>query len=231
MMRAFPLVLAALAFGQPITSKYKSSVNPITQVINLLTELKEKTVADGKAEEEVYNRIACWCETTTKNKAEEVGTAKTDLEDLSQSINANKGTIAELASDIHDLTSDIATNEAKQYEETTRRERQNADYMQNKAELKNAIDALDKAVQMLQGVDMLSFLQGKIQMTSAQVAVVRALKPAVLKAVDRLPSKLTTKQLSALEAVSQVGSKSKYAPFEPTVTQILKDLLESFRST
>jgi len=53
----------------------------------------------------------------------------------------------------------------------------------------------------------------------------------VLKAVDRLPSKLTTKQLSALEAVSQVGSKSKYAPFEPTVTQILKDLLESFRST
>merc|ERR1719217_1435840 len=78
---------------------------------------------------------------------------------------------------------------------------------------------------------MLSFLQGKIQMTSAQVAVVRALKPAVLGAVDRLPSKLTTKQLSALEAVSQVGSKSKYAPFEPTVTQILKDLLESFRST
>merc|ERR1719217_187376 len=78
---------------------------------------------------------------------------------------------------------------------------------------------------------MLSFLQGKIQMTSAQVAVVRALKPAVLGAVDRLPSKLTTKQLSALEAVSQVGSKSKYAPFEPTVTQILKDLLESYKTT
>jgi len=224
MMRIFPLFLAAATL-------WCGSANPITQVINLLTELKEKTVADGKAEEEVYNRIACWCETTTKSKAEEVSTAQSDLEELSQAINSNKGEIAGLAADIHDLATDIAANEEKQYEETTRRERQNADYMQNKAELKNAIDALDKAVQMLQGVDMLSFLQGKLQMTSAQVAVVHALKPAVLAVVDRLPGKLSTKQLAALEAVSKVGTKSKYAPFEPTVTQILKDLLESFKST
>jgi len=227
------VVLVQSAAEEPITSSYVPKENPITKVITLLTELKEKTVADGKAEEATYNKMACWCETTTKNKAEEIAAAKAQIEELGQAINSNKGSIAELAADIHDLTSDIATNEAKQYEETTRRERQNADYMQNKAELQNAMDALDKAVQMLQGVDMLSLLQGKTKMTSTQVTTLQKLKPAVLKVVDRLPSgnKLTNKQLSALESVSKVGSKDQYQPFEPTVTQILKDLLESFRST
>merc|ERR1719473_1961636 len=145
---------------------------------------------------------------------------------------SNKGTIATLASDIHDLMTDISRNEAKQYMETTKRERQNADYMQNKAELTNAIVALDKALQMLSGVDHLALIQGKFKLSASQLATMRTVKPAVLAAVQKLPTdnKIPIHKLSALERLGQRFS-NKYSPFEPTITQILKDLLESFRAT
>jgi len=206
--------------------------NPIQKVIELIEELRDKTIADGKAEELVYNRMACWCETTTKSKADEIKTCQDTLADLSQDINSNKGTIATLASDIHDLMTDIETNEKKQYMETTKRERQNADYMQNKAELTNAIVALDKALQMLSGVDHLALIQGKFKLSTSQLATVHAVKPAVLAAIQRLPTdnKIPVHKLSALERLGQRFG-NKYSPFEPTITQILKDLLESFKAT
>merc|ERR1719456_726315 len=43
-------------------------------------------------------------------------------------------------------------------------------------------------------------------------------------------SKIPYHKLSALERLGQKFS-AKYSPFEPTITQILKDLLESFRAT
>merc|ERR550514_1292655 len=165
-----------------------AKVNPIQKVIELIEELKAKIISDGKAEELVYNRMACWCETTTKSKAEEIKTSQETLSDLSNDMNANKGNIATLASDIHDLMTDISKNEAKQYMETTKRERQNADFMQNKAELTNAIVALDKALQMLSGVDHLALIQGQAKLSATQMATVRAVKPAVLAAIQRLPS-------------------------------------------
>jgi hypothetical protein len=206
--------------------------NPIQRVIELIQELKEKMISDAKAEELVYNKMACWCETTTKNKAEEVKTCQGSLADLSTDINNNKGNIATLAADIHELMTDIEANEAKQYEETTKRERQNADFMQNKAELTNAMTALDKAVQMLGGVDHLALLQGKAKLSMSQMTTLKAVKPAVIKAMDRLPTQnnIPAKHLSVLARLGEQFGTT-YSPFEPTVTQILRDLLESFRAT
>merc|ERR1719217_1301966 len=167
-----------------------------------------------------------------KSKAEEIKTSQETLKTLSENMNANKGNIAGQASDIHDLMTDISTNEKKQYMETTKRERQNADYMQNKAELTNAIVALDKALQMLSGVDHLALIQGKFRLSTSQLSTVRAVKPAVLAAMQRLPTdnKIPVHKLSALERLGQRFG-NKYSPFEPTITQILKDLLESFKAT
>merc|ERR1719217_1920052 len=167
-----------------------------------------------------------------KSKAEEIKTSQETLKTLSENMNANKGNIAGQASDIHDLMTDISTNEKKQYMETTKRERQNADYMQNKAELTNAIVALDKALQMLSGVDHLALIQGKFKLSTSQLATVHAVKPAVLAAIQRLPTdnKIPVHKLSALERLGQRFGNN-YSPFEPTISQILKDLLESFRAT
>jgi len=223
------VVLAVLASP----SHARSAGNPIQKVIELIEELRGNMVADGKAEALIYNKIACWCETTTHDKADEVEAAQDELSRLSQAVNTNKRMIANRASSIARLMTEISENEAKQYEETTKRERQNADYMQNKAELTNAIAALDKAVQMLSGIDHLSLLQGKF--SSHQSATLVHASAIAMKVVDRLPADtIPVKQLSALErmgSVSALAGGAEYKPFEPTVTSILKDLLESFRAT
>jgi len=207
--------------------------NPITKVVELIKELRGKITADGKAEELIYNKMACWCESTTHAKADEIADAQDELSRLSQAVSGNKGTISTRASSISELMSEISVNEAKQYEDTTKRERQNADYMQNKAELTNAIAALDKAVQMLSGIDHLSLLQGKF--SSQQAATLVRAKDVAMKVVERLPADtIPMTQLSALERMGSVTASAggaAYKPFEPTVTSILKDLLESFRAT
>lgn len=226
-----PVALVALLLAAPCAGVAK---NPITKVVELVTELKAKVVADGKAEENDYNKMACWCETTTENKAKEIKEGQEQLADLANKMNANKGAIATAAADINDAMTDITAIEAYKYKETTKRERQNADFMQNKAELMNAVGALDKAVQMLGGVDPLALIQGKGKASlqeSQRVAVIAA-HAAVTKALQALPDDVPAPvdQLAALERVATTAN-GKYTPFEPSVSGILKDLLESFRAT
>jgi hypothetical protein len=42
--------------------------SPVAKVVAVLAELKAKTVADGQAEQTLYDKFACWCEETIKNK-------------------------------------------------------------------------------------------------------------------------------------------------------------------
>merc|ERR1719240_429648 len=48
--------------------KQAEEKSPVTKIVNLIKELKEKIVADGKAEQNMYNKYACWCENTAKPK-------------------------------------------------------------------------------------------------------------------------------------------------------------------
>jgi len=227
-----PIVFVALWFGTAATGSNER--NPLGLVVNLIKELKEKIEKDGKTEDLMYSKMACWCETFTKDKADAVHKGQEELANLANDINTNKGNIATFASDVNDLMLDISENQAKQYEETTKRERQNADYMQNAAELTNAVNALDKATTMLGGVDPLALLQGTFKLSSSQASVLRALKPAVAKAVLQLPadklSKVKAPQLSALDRLGETHA-GKFQPFEPTITAIMKDLYESFKAT
>merc|ERR1719207_374277 len=80
-MRLF-LVCAWLAAG--------TQLNPITRVAQLLEGLSKKVEADGKAEQDLYDKYKCWCTKVQNSK--------------SASIEANKLRISELAAYIDDLT-------------------------------------------------------------------------------------------------------------------------------
>jgi hypothetical protein len=38
--------------------------SPVEKVVNLLTTLKAQTESDSKAEQQIYDKYACWCEKT-----------------------------------------------------------------------------------------------------------------------------------------------------------------------
>merc|ERR1719329_1238142 len=81
--------------------------SPVEKVVNLLTTLKAQTESDGKAEQQIYDKYACWCEKTSKRKAEDIVQAQEDLRALVQKILTLKGKIATLTAEIAELTKKI----------------------------------------------------------------------------------------------------------------------------
>merc|ERR1719191_1197055 len=83
--------------------------SPVGKVVELLKDLKTKAEADGAAEQKIYDKYACWCENTTKRKAE--------------------GIVATLTAEIAELSSEIKKNQEAQDDATSVRTKENAAYM------------------------------------------------------------------------------------------------------
>merc|ERR1719163_936758 len=123
--------------------------SPVERIVNLLKELKEKTANDGKSEQQIYDKYACWCEKTSTRKANDIVQAQEDLRALGQRILKLKGKIATRTAEIAELTQNIKDNEEEQERLTSIREKQNAAWSEESAEVKQALAALQEAIKVL----------------------------------------------------------------------------------
>merc|ERR1719451_225182 len=118
MMRATLLLFCSLlALGQAENVQ----LNPITRVANLLQGLSKKLEADGKAEEDLFEKYVCWYKTVVSSKTASNAAAADRIEALTADL--------EKAADIR----------AKEHE----------DFLAAKDEMEKAIAALEKAVDVL----------------------------------------------------------------------------------
>lgn len=194
------------------------SGSPVEQVVNLLQDLKTKIENDGKVEQRIYDKYACWCEKTSARKAASIEKAQEELKKLGQTILKLKGTAAVLSAEIAELEADIAKNKEEQAEATDLRQKENEAFEAETTEMKQAIAALEKAIKVLiEGSK--SFLQESSKTHET-----------VQDALNALPSKLSLKpeQMSVLMEFAKTGSDSKYAPQSWTVQGILKDMYDTF---
>merc|ERR1719426_655020 len=123
--------------------------SPVEQIVKLLEGLKSTCLSDGLAEQQIYDKYACWCEKTSKRKAQDIVTAQEDLRALGQRILKLKGKIATRAAEIAELSDNIQDNENEQEAITAVREKQNKAWMEMSAEVKQAIAALQDAITVL----------------------------------------------------------------------------------
>merc|ERR1719199_2488499 len=84
---------------------------PVTKVVELIEELKAKIEADGKMEQKMYDKYACWCETTTARKATDIHQGMADIKSLGSKVLENKGLVATRAAEIASLSRDLAENQ------------------------------------------------------------------------------------------------------------------------
>merc|ERR1719478_1817555 len=188
MMKVAAVSLFALfVVGQAVEKKD----SPVSKVVELIEELRAKIEADGVSEQKIYDKYACWCETTTHRKATLIEDAKVSIESLGHKVLSNKGKSATEGSEIAELNADIAKNEDAQAKATAIREKENGDYQANKAEMEQAIGALEKAVVVLSGAGTKGeLLQVQKDMDLLEVAT------DVRNAVQALPKALAPTQLS-----------------------------------
>merc|ERR1719428_336629 len=82
--------------------------SPVTKVVELIEELKAKIEEDGKIEQKMYDKYACWCETTSKRKADDIHQAMADTKALSAKILQAKGLVATRTAEIAGLSKDMS---------------------------------------------------------------------------------------------------------------------------
>jgi len=195
-----------------------STGSPVEKVVELIQGVLDRAIADGEAEQQMYDKYACWCETTAKRKAAAIEDAQFAMRHLGQQILSLKGKIATLTSEIDELAADIAQNEEDQALATSIREKENADYEADAAERKQAIAAMEQAIAVL--VKGTSFVQVSAEASSA-----------VKKIMEVIPSTVNIKpeHLSLISEFAAAGASSKrYAPQSVTIQGILTDMYATF---
>merc|ERR1719261_1810703 len=115
--------------------------SPVTKVVELIEELKAKIEADGKMEQQLYDKYACWCETTSARKANDIHTAMSNIKSLGTQILELKGLVATRTSEIAQLTLEISSNQQAPDEATGIRQKENAGYMAEKTEQETTLNA------------------------------------------------------------------------------------------
>jgi len=206
-------VLACLA----TVDARSSEGSPVEKIVDLLSGVLSRTQADGKAEQQIYDKFACWCETTVKRKAGAITQGQIDMRKLGQQILTLKGKIATLTTEIEELEAAIKKNIKEQEEATSLRSRENADFVAEATETKEAIAAMQQAITVLGEGTSLMQLPAKS----------RILVQGVL---DSLPAggKVQPEHLALLSEFSTTRTQGKYAPQSATIQGILSDMYSTF---
>jgi len=198
---------------------------PVDKVVNLLKELKARMTSDQTKEQGLYDKYACWCETTTDRKAKAVAKAEADLKYWGEEIMRLSVESSVEGEKIKKLEKDISENIESQELATKLRQDENAKYQSETAEIMQAMTALRKAIKVLFGATSL-----------VQQGTASRVHAAILAAVNSLPmraaAKLPMAQLAELRKVSsglvQENGKAAYAPQSATIQGILQDMYSTF---
>merc|ERR1719160_1567345 len=114
------VLLALMLTAAPTLTNGQTAM---AKVVVLITELKAKVVADGKEQQQSYDKYACWCEKTLGRKATDISEATTAIEDMTKTVMETKGEIGARTAEIAQLKKDIAANKAAQKEATEMRQK------------------------------------------------------------------------------------------------------------
>jgi len=167
---------AAAARGRGTLDDVK---NPVTRVVRLLTEMKEQVEAEAKEDEDIYSKMACWCETNDREKTAAIKEAERRLDELAASIEEGTARSARLTSEISDLKDDIQANQDSVDKAAALREKEKEEYEDASKDMIESIAILKEAVAVLQKVQL---LQGKKSHAQAEAAALMQVRELVGRA-------------------------------------------------
>ena len=198
--------------------------------------MKAKIEADGKMEQQIYDKYACWCETSSARKANDIHTAMSDIKSLSTKILELKGLVATRTSEIAQDSLEINDNQQAQDEATGIRQKENAAYTGEKTEMETTLNALQRGIEVMSGAGTKTAL---LQTEPTDEMTLLTVAAGVHQAIKMLPNDhvISSKQLALVssfakdpaEFYDQKAEKSaSYNPASATIMGILKDMYDTF---
>jgi len=131
----------------------------VNKVVQMLEDLQAQVLAEGEAEAATYNKFACFCKTTQKDKSDSIATGKTDKESLMADIKKFTKQREALDKKIADHEDNIEKAEKKMKEANDKRAATLKVYETNAADLSAAIASVTEAIKVLKSSKAPSLVQ------------------------------------------------------------------------
>jgi hypothetical protein len=155
-------------WGTELDHSVAKSTTPVTRVVNLLKEMQGTLQTEMQEDEELFEKMECWCNTGKYEKEEAIADGEAKVEQLTA---ANEGGFAkskELEEQIKQLGEQIAsdkeelkTAQAKRDEEVQTFQGLETDSIQGIENMKSALEVLSRNAGAFPQLSELSFLQVK----------------------------------------------------------------------
>lgn len=152
--------------------------SPIAKIIQMISDLQSKVVAEGEESQKVYEEFAEWCEETSKTLQYEIKTGKREVANLKATIASEDANILTQTSTIEALAAEIATDSADLKAASQIREKEASNFDAVEKDLVETIDILERAIGVIEkeqskGASMMQ-LKGASGMAQALAAMVQA---------------------------------------------------------
>merc|ERR1719454_1125130 len=151
-MLASPLLAFSMEVSMASALSFDSEAaknRPVSKVITLLKDMLKQLEREAEEDEEIYDKMACWCETNDKEKTKAVADAEARITDLTTKIEELTAGSARLNTEIKNLEKEVAENQAALDQATSIREKQLAEFNAEEKDLLQSVAALKSAVTVL----------------------------------------------------------------------------------
>jgi hypothetical protein len=129
-------------------------LTPIQKVTTLLREMKQAQIKQGEEDQAAMDKYGCWCQTTIEEKKAAIEAGQAKIEELTSLLEEGVAKEAELKTEIAALEDDIAKDKDALASATAMREKENAEFLAEQADLKETLSLLSEAIAVLGKVQL-----------------------------------------------------------------------------
>jgi len=229
-MKVCPAVAATAVFvalvpqatSRSVVANDDDKAYPVSKVVTLLKDMATQLEKEGEEDEEVYDKMACWCTTNDKEKTKTIEDAESHIADLSTTIEATTAQSARLTTEIENHEADLSKAQKALDEATSLRERQLADFTDEEKDLLQSIGALNSALVVL----------SKHHSSAAvllDTTTLNTISGMMKKHQSLLKGRITPHQRREISALALVQAPS-YTPASGEIFGILNQMKETFET-
>jgi len=194
----------------------------VKKVISMLGDLKKQVLDEGEEEAKAYNKFACFCKDTTKDKTTAIQEGEDAKESLIADIEKLEVKRKELDEKMAKLEEEIEEVEKEIRKKKEIRAKEKEEYDRNEADLAGAIDAIAAAMQVIKASKPASLAQ----MTEVSKTVQRAALFAEVLGLE-----LTAKEQNMVGLLQERDVPTEDYKFHSnSVIEMLEKLQKDFRA-
>merc|ERR1719486_724508 len=101
--------------------------------------MQKQLEKEAEEDEEIYEKLACWCETNDKEKTKAIADAEAHIEDLTSQIEELSATSARLNTEIKNLEAEVKENQDALDKATALRTKELAEFNEEEKDMLQSI--------------------------------------------------------------------------------------------